>query len=221
MKIRLILLSLLGIAAYIVLANYNSKMLKNPVPENHTQASVEQPQPVKNTEPEKMIEHPAIPYQKETPAQQAEPAQPTALQELADKQPETTPAPNMSEPPSRQLSVRPQAVNTERLQQLQDELTQKEQQIRQLLDAQEALAAKSRSPMTLLDAGTADVATKDKMLQAANDQIKTLIADKNTTTAEMERAKSTIEQLNTTLKKLETAGVHSEHSIKEKEILLR
>jgi len=46
MKIRLILLSLLGIAAYIALANFNSKMIKdNPVSEQHTRASVSQPMP--------------------------------------------------------------------------------------------------------------------------------------------------------------------------------
>ncbi len=202
MKIRLILLSLLGIAAYIVLANYNSKMLKDTVPESHTRASVQQPHPTKNT----------------PPAQKTEPTQIATPLEQADKLPEATPTPKISAPSSLQVTVQPQAIHTE---QLQAELAQKEQQIHQLLDAQEALAAKSRSLMTLLDAGTADVAAKEKLLQTANDQIKTLTAERNTTTSELERAKSTIEQLNTALKKMETAGVHSEHFIKEKETLLK
>lgn len=215
MKIRLILLSLLGLAAYIMLANFNSKMLKDPVSEKHTQASVPQPHPAK------ALEHPAIPYKTAPTALPAEPQQTAAPQKQADKPSETAPTLKISEPPSQGVTAQPQAGITEKLQQLQDELAQKEQQIRQLLDAQEALAAKSRSLMTLLDAGTADVAAKDRLLQEVTDQIKTLTADKNTRATELESAKSTIEQLNTALKKLETAGTHSEHFIKEKETLLK
>ena len=223
MKIRLILLSLLGIAAYIALANFNSKMIKdNPVSEQHTRASVSQPHPAtNNSAPEKAAEHLAIPQVQVAGTQQIVPKQTAAPLKLADQPPEATPPSDMPEPPVLQLSVQPQTGTTEKLQQLQTELGQKEQQIRQLLDAQEAVAAKSRSLMTLLDVGTADVAAKDKLLQAANDQIKALTADKNITTTELASTQSTIEQLNTALKKLESAGAHSEHFIKEKEMLLK
>jgi len=223
MKIRLILLSLLGIAAYIALANFNSKMIKdNPVPEQHPRVSVSQPHPATNNPaPEKATEHLTIPQEKVAGTQQIAPIQTAAPLKQADQPPEVTPTPDTPELPALQLSVQPQTGNTEKLQQLQTELGQKEQQIRQLLEAQEAVAAKSRSLMTLLDVGTADVAAKDKLLQAANDQIKTLTADKNTTTTELASAQSSIEQLNTALKKLETAGAHSEHFIKEKEVLLK
>ncbi len=65
MKIRLVLLSLLGIAAYIVIASYHSSLLKDTPPAGEDQpTAVTAPQPTKSAAPQ---EHTA-PAQPETPA---------------------------------------------------------------------------------------------------------------------------------------------------------
>ena len=63
MKIRLILLSLVGVAAYIVLANFNSKMIKETaVSKDHGQVSAPQAHPAKVAR-RRLLRKRQLPYQ--------------------------------------------------------------------------------------------------------------------------------------------------------------
>ena len=93
MKIRLVLLSLLGIAAYIVLASYHSRVLKDTPPAgDHQPAAVTAPQPAKSLAPQEHTaparpeaDHPAAaaPQVATLLPEAAAPGQPAAPAELA------------------------------------------------------------------------------------------------------------------------------------------
>ena len=61
-----------------------------------------------------------------------------------------------------QAPAAPAAVDSGEVQKLQVEIAQKDQQIRQLLDAQEAIATKYRTLLTETEAGAAGVEAKEQ-----------------------------------------------------------
>lgn len=192
MKIRLILLSLVGVAAYIMLASFNSKMIKETaISKDQSHVSAPQRHPSGDSVPSKATTAAPIP-QKEVKA----PA-PMAVAPAGQKQPEQQPQPAQQktpEPPPVQLAESP-VEKTEKLQTLQEEITRKDRQISQMIDAQEAIAAKYRSLLAETEAGAAGVEVKDKMLKESADQIKVLLAEKEQTAAELHQTKAALDQL--------------------------
>ena len=186
MKIRLILFSLVGVAAYIVLANFNSNMIKETsVSKGHDQAP---PQT-----------HTVMP-----PVSGKSTASTSAPVEHPRPAPQKAP-----EPPPVQLAIVPPVDNTGEMQKLQAEIAQKDQQIRQLLDAQEAIATKYRTFLTETEAGAAKVEAKEQMLKESAERIKSLIADKEKTAAELTETKVGLEQLNQNFKQMKAASVEA------------
>ena len=202
MKIRLILLSLVGVAAYIVLANFNSKMIKETaVSKDHGQVSAPQAHSAKVAPPVAQKEAAPVPVEQ---------APPVAPQELQQPQPTQQRA---SEPLPVQVTVAPAAVDSGEVQKLQVEIAQKDQQIRQLLDAQEAIAAKYRTLLAETEAGTAGVEAKDRLLKENADTIKVLSAAKEKTAAELTAAKAALEQLRQNFEQMKAAGVEAKDRI--------
>ena len=207
MKIRLILLSLAGVAVYIVLANFNSKMIKETaVPKD--QSPVAAPQKHPGTPPA-----PAPPTVT-TPAAQPEAAvsAPTEPEPAAHKQPEPAP-PKTAEPPPVQLTVEPPVVNSGAIQQLREEIARKDQQISQLLDAQEAIAVKYRALLAEAEAGAAGVEATNKILAENAGQIKALTAGKETMAAELRQARVDLNQLQQTMQQVQAAGAEAKDKL--------
>ena len=203
MKIRLILLSLVGVAAYIMLANFNSKMIKETaVSKDHGQLSAPQAHSAKVAQP------PVA--QKEAAPVPVELAPPGAPQELEQPQPTQQKAP---ESPPVQVTVVPATVDSAEVQQLQAEIVRKDQQIRQLLDAQEAIAAKYRTLLAEKETGTAGVETKDRLLKESADTIKVLSAAKERAATELTAAKAALEQLHQNFEQVKAAGVEAKDRI--------
>ena len=203
MKIRLILLSLVGVAAYIVLANFNSKMIKETaVSKDHDQVSAPQSHSAKVAPPVAQKETAPAPVKQTPPeAQQQELQQPQPTQQ---KTPEPLPV---------QVPVVPAAVDSGEVQKLQVEIAQKDQQIRQLLDAQEAIAAKYRALLAETEAGTAGIEAKDRLLKESADTIKVLSTAKEKTAAELTAAKAALEQLRQNFEQMKAAGVETKDRI--------
>ncbi|WP_310601308.1 OmpA family protein [Desulfobulbus sp.] len=170
MKIRLILLSIAGLVAYVALANFNSKIIRETeTPKDHGQVAAPQVQAGK---------------QRATPP-------------LAEQHKASVPAPS-------QLTVQqpvdqPQAQTPAdgKLQQLQEELARKDRQIKQLLEAQEAIAAREHALQT---EATGTVESPDRQLEEKAKQIEELTAEKGQATAELNRLKTQLEQLRQELK---------------------
>ncbi|WP_319588370.1 OmpA family protein [uncultured Desulfobulbus sp.] len=202
MKIRLILLSLVGVAAYIVLANFNSKMIKETaVSKDHGHVSAPQTHTAKVAPPVAQKEAAPVPVEQ---------APPVASQELQQPQPTQQRA---SEPLPVQVTVAPAAVDCGEVQKLQGEIAQKDQQIRQLLDAQEAIAAKYRTLLAEKESGTVEVEAKDRLLKENADTIKVLSAAKEKTAAELTAAKAALEQLRLNLDQIRAAGAEAKDRI--------
>ncbi len=203
MKIRLILLSLVGVAAYIVLANFNSKMIKEAaVSKDHGQVSAPQAHSAKVAPPVAQKEATPVPVEQTPPgAQQQKREQPQPTQQK-------TP-----EPPPVQVTVVPAAVDSGEVQKLQVEIAEKNQQIRQLLDAQEAIAAKYRTLLAETEAGTAGIEAKDRLLKESADTIKVLSTAKDKTATELTAAKAALEQLRLNLDQIKAAGAEAKDRI--------
>jgi len=218
MKIRLILLSLVGVAAYIMLASFNSKMIKETaISKDQSHVSALQRHSSGDSASNKATTAAPIPQQKaKTPA-------PMAVAPEGQKQPEQQPQPTQQktpEPPPVQLAESP-VENTEKLQTLQEEITRKDRQISQMIDAQEAIAAKYRSLLAETEAGAAGVEAKDKMLKESVDQIKVLLAEKKQTAAELNQTKTALDQLRQSFEQTQTASIKAEQLITEKEAQLK
>ena len=160
MKIRLILLSIACLAAYVVLANFNSNIIR---------------------------EAEAPKKQRQAAAPQAHAGKQQAMDTV-----HTPAAPQPSEQPQPQAPAAAAPQVTVEFQQLLDELARKDQQIKQLLDAQEAIIARER-PLPDTTAETAESA--DKLLKEKTRQIETLTADKEQLTADLHQTKALAEQL--------------------------
>ncbi|MCL2789175.1 MAG: OmpA family protein [Desulfobulbus sp.] len=157
MKIRLILLSVAGLIAYVGLANFNSKIIR----------------------------------EAEAPKDRG---QVTAPQTHAGKQHAADAAHSPAAQPPEQLQTRVPAgpPATVEFQQLLDELARKDQQIKQLLDAQETIIARER-PLhdeTAETAGASNTSAGEK-----SKQTEILTAEKEQLTAELDRTKALVEQL--------------------------
>ena len=198
MKTRLILLSLIGVAVYIVLANFNSKMVKEAaLPKDHGKAPVQQPL-----------------------AKSAPTGDKTAPAPVAVKEPVPEPAPKLQEQPVPQAAapqektpepaaIQPtdaQTANGDAMQHLQEEIALKDRQIRQLLDSQEALAAKYRAVLAETAIKTDGVVAKDKQLAEHAEQVKALTADKEKTATELTATKTALAQLHQDFEQLKIAG---------------
>jgi Outer membrane protein and related peptidoglycan-associated (lipo)proteins len=157
MKIRLILLSIAGLAAYVVLANFNSNITTEAVAPTHRN-------------------------------------QVTAPPVHADKHTaETTPA-LISPPPEQPQTQQQPAASpaTAELQQLLEELARKDLQIKQLLDAQEAIIARDRP---LLDATAETTEPADKQPERDSKHIEALATEKEQLAAELAQTRTLVEQL--------------------------
>ena len=202
MKIRFALLSLLGVAVYILLASYNSRMLKEiPLPGGQTSSSAVQAHPEMKAASEKALAG----QHKETAASAAPAAQPSKT---------TAPAVQLKEipaPSALQLSEQMQQPAAE-AEQLRAELAERDQQIRQLVDAQESIAAKYRALIAQVEAGSAS--SKDTTLQAGAERIKELAEAKEQATKELDGSRMTITQLNAEIQALKEAGVLAEQRLK-------
>jgi outer membrane protein OmpA-like peptidoglycan-associated protein len=192
MKIRLILLSLVGVAAYIMLASFNSKMIKETaISKDQSHASAPQRHPGGNSVPGKATTATPIPQQ------EAKAPAPMEVASEGQKQPEQQSQPAQQKAPeSPPVQLAESSVeNTEKLQTLQEEITRKDRQISQMIDAQEAIAAKYRTLLAETEAGAAGAEVKDKMLKESTDQVKILTAEKEQTAAELHQAKTGMDQL--------------------------
>lgn len=225
MKIRLILLSLVGIAAYIMLASFHSKMIKETsTPKDKSQVSMPQTHPVPIPAPEKINEAVPEPQEKMTSAQPAQPVQPLTESKPAVKEPETAVQLQPTTQPQVQFQVAPvhdEPANTEELEKLKTELTRKEDQVRQLLQAQEAIAAQYRALLSRTQAAAADSAAKEAQLKNAREQIQTLTVAKDKMAAEFAEATKALDELRRHYAEAKAAGVKAEQDIKEKETLLQ
>ncbi len=213
MKIRLILLSLLGLALYIVLASYNSKMLKdNPVPAGQNKPSASQTPLTQPSGPEHKpdLSHPA----QDTTAEKAvRHEQPQENHQAAGKGTEAMAIQPLAAP------VQPEARSAQ--QQLESELAKKEQQIKQLLDAQETVAAKYRTLLEQADADKAAAKANEGLLRKAEEQIGNLTADQKKTTGAMEAAQKTIAQLQETLGSKEKSATEVLRTLRDQEAAAR
>ena len=205
MKIRLILLSLVGFAAYIMLANFHSKMVKETeVSKDHGRVSAPQQLPAKpsaagTATPTPIVQPEAVP----APVAQA----PTiAPQGTPEQQPVGQKA---SEPPPVQLMVEPSAADTGEVQKLQEEIVERDQQIGRLLEAQEAIAAKYRMILAEIETGAGKVEAKDRMLKESTDRIQALTAEKEHSAAALIGAQATLEQMRLQVEQMKATAVEA------------
>ncbi|MCL1981233.1 MAG: OmpA family protein [Proteobacteria bacterium] len=182
MKIRLILLSIAGLAAYVALANFNSKIIRETeIPKERNQISAHQVQAEKHGADASATAAPAT-RRHQAPA-------PCQLKVQAPMEHPQTPA-------------------DEKTQQPQDESARKDQRIKQLLDVQETIVARQHPQQAEVASGAESPA---KQLEELTKQIKALTAEKGQITAELNQTKAQIEQLRQELNQqqkqaTETAG---------------
>lgn len=206
MKIRLILFSLLGIAVYIVLASFNSTMVKNnplPVERKETVHAVA-PAPPAAASTKAIAPSPApVPTPVETPSAQQTPEPPSI------PQPITLPEPLISQP------LIAAAAGKEQLEQLENDLAKKDQQIKQLLDAQETVAGKYRSLMEQGEAAATALTAKDDLLKETEERMNNLTAAQEKAARELKEAQATIAELKATVGKKEAAEAEAKRIFTE------
>ena len=205
MKTRTILLSLLGIVIYVILASFNSKMVKNnpPAPAQESAKShLSQP-----------AEKPV--HEQPKAVQPADQEQKAALRQDDALQPVAKPEAAV---PSMQLAVPQDAEESADLELLRGEMTRKDQQIVQLIDAQEAIAKKYQQVIAQYESlRNAAAANKDEALAKATEQLQSLAADRDKTIADLKTARASAEEIKTALTQSQLAGSEAEKKILEYE----
>ncbi|MGD9950752.1 MAG: hypothetical protein AB7U29_20110, partial [Desulfobulbus sp.] len=213
MKTRLILVSIAGVAAYVVLANFNSKIIKesslpkdNPPAISHSQTmTTAVPAPPSGVLAEPRKKAPVV--QKPTPQQELE-AQ-TAV--VVPKK----------EQPSAPTDVRVQPVdNTAEIKKLEQEVVTKEQQISQLLDAQEAIKVKYEEMLTKVAVKAEDSEDLKTQLTEKAKNIESLITDNKRLNDELSATQTAMGELNKTLDEFKTAAAAAKKTLEEKVALL-
>lgn len=204
MKIRLILLTLVGIVIYIFLATFHSNMVKEASKTKEQETPVQiQPPAQEPLSAEKKETTPPVPSQ-------VLPDLPSPQEEAVSKSPEKSAAdqalqPDQAVSDAPAMMVAP-ALPAPEVKQLQADLKQRDVQIRQLLDAQKDMSNRYKA---LLDAKKAEAVAgtvKDQRLEE-------LLLDKETTKAELGKAIKMLQQLRLEMEQLKTAEAQAKKSL--------
>jgi chromosome segregation ATPase len=101
----------------------------------------------------------------------------------------------------------PPAADTAETNKMQEQIAEKDPQISQLLDAQEAIAAKYRMLLAETESDAARIEAQDRMLKEGDDRIQALTAEKQQSTAALTEAQTAIDQLRLQVEQMKAATV--------------
>lgn len=231
MKIRLILLSIVGLAAYIALASFNSKIIRESetpkgqitAPQTH---AVQQPAAA----PGQIAAAPQPPQPSQTqPVDESSIA--GKLQRLQDE------LARKDRQIKQLLDAQESIVARERAardatagaaESTEKSLAEKTKRIEALSAAQDQMAAELDRTTALVEQLRREIGqqrqhateTADKTLKEQTDTIAALTADRDKNIAELQRTRAELEQLRHQVAAMQTAGAQTEQANKEKEALL-